>query len=220
MINSSFFSGYLRISNLSSMRIWWVNQNQTYRHEVGGGYLRSPKTNKDGRRNRFYDSMTEAALGDIVFSFSDTQIKAVGVVTGACMSAPKPPEFGSTGSKWSDEGWYLPVRFTELQWPVRPKDHMDLIRPTLPDKYAPLQANGNGLQGVYLAPVPPEMAAAIYGLLGGQVEEIARSTVPDANPMNDVQALLADPGAQVTAKLAAGQRPVRARSVPVASGID
>lgn len=182
------------------MRIWWVNQNQTYRHEVGGGYLWSPKTNKDGRRNRFYDSMTEAALGDIVLSFSDTQIKAVGVVTGACMSAPKPPEFGSAGSNWSDEGWYLPVRFTELKQPVRPKDHMDQIGPTLPDKYAPLQANGNGLQGVYLAPVPEDMAAVIYGLLGGQVEEIARSTVPDANPLNDLQELLFDSNVQPTVK--------------------
>ncbi len=39
---------------------WRVNQTHTYRHEVGEGYLWSPKTNKDGRRNRFYDSMTEA----------------------------------------------------------------------------------------------------------------------------------------------------------------
>lgn len=25
------------------MRYWWVNQNKTYRHEVEGGYLWSPK---------------------------------------------------------------------------------------------------------------------------------------------------------------------------------
>lgn len=182
------------------MRSWWVNQNQTYKHEVGGGYLWSPKTNKGGRRNRFYDSMTEAALGDVVFSFSDTQIKAVGVVTGGCMSAPKPPEFGSAGSNWSDEGWYLPVRFTELRQPVRPKDHMDLIGPTLPEKYYPLQANGNGLQGVYLAPLPDAMAAVISGLLAGQVEEIVRSTAPEASPLQDVQQVLSDPSVPATVK--------------------
>jgi putative restriction endonuclease len=27
------------------MRYWWVNQNQTYRHEFQGGYLWSPKRN-------------------------------------------------------------------------------------------------------------------------------------------------------------------------------
>ncbi|MEI7785143.1 MAG: HNH endonuclease signature motif containing protein [Betaproteobacteria bacterium] len=180
------------------MQIWWVNQNQTYRYEVGGGYLWSPKANRDGRRNRFYDSMTETAAGDVVFSFSDTLIKAVGVVTGECSSAPKPPEFGSAGANWSDEGWYLPVRFTELRHPVRPKDHMDLIGPTLPDKYSPLQANGNGLQGVYLAPVPDDLGAIIYRLLAGQAEEIARSTVPEPNPLRDVQRVLSDPSVQET----------------------
>lgn len=51
---------------------WWLNQNQTYTHEVGGSYLWSPKVNADGRRNRFYDAMTEVAPGDVVFSFCDT----------------------------------------------------------------------------------------------------------------------------------------------------
>ena len=55
------------------MRYWWVNQNQTYVQEVGGGYLWSPKVNANGRSNRFYDSMIEAAPGDVVFSFCDTE---------------------------------------------------------------------------------------------------------------------------------------------------
>ena len=42
------------------MRHWWVNQNQTYRHEVQGGYLWSPKRNANGARNPFYESMREA----------------------------------------------------------------------------------------------------------------------------------------------------------------
>ncbi len=35
------------------MRYWWVNQNQTYEHEVHGGYLWSPKRNSNGSRNPF-----------------------------------------------------------------------------------------------------------------------------------------------------------------------
>ena len=62
---------------------------------------------------------------------SDT---VVGVVTGRHSSAPKPTEFGSAGSYWNHEGWYLPVRFTELRSPIRPKDNMELRAPTLPDK--------------------------------------------------------------------------------------
>jgi hypothetical protein len=39
------------------MRYWWVNQNQTYRHEVAGGYLWSPKRMRNGDSNPFYDFM-------------------------------------------------------------------------------------------------------------------------------------------------------------------
>jgi hypothetical protein len=46
------------------MRYWWVNQNQTYKHEVGGGYLWSPKRNANGARNPFYESMREVSPGD------------------------------------------------------------------------------------------------------------------------------------------------------------
>ena len=51
------------------MRYWWVNQNQTYRHEVQGGYLWSPKRNANGGRNPFYESMREVAPGDLILSF-------------------------------------------------------------------------------------------------------------------------------------------------------
>ena len=61
------------------MRFWWVNQNQTYRHELGGGYLWSPKRNANGARNPFYESMREVAPGDLVFSFVDTRIAAISI---------------------------------------------------------------------------------------------------------------------------------------------
>ena len=54
------------------MRYWWVNQNQTFRQEIKGGYLWSPKRNKNDRRNPFYEFMREGARGDIVFSFCDS----------------------------------------------------------------------------------------------------------------------------------------------------
>jgi putative restriction endonuclease len=167
------------------MKHWWVNQNQTYQHEVGGGFLWSPKTNSNGGRNRFYDAMTETAVGDVIFSFCDTLIKAVGVVTGPHQSAPKPTEFGTTGEYWSHEGWFVPVQFTELTAPIRPKDWMSQIGPVLPEKYSPLQANGNGNQGVYLAPVPDNMANVLRGLLGKQVEGIVAASVVDDDPQAD-----------------------------------
>lgn len=149
------------------MRFWWVNQNQTYRHEVPGGYLWSPVKRADGARNYFYDTMTHVRPGDLVFSFCDTYIKAVGVVTNEAEPSVK-PDFGNAGGNWSDYGWLVQVEFQQLDVPIRPKEHMTILGPLLPQKYAPLQANGNGLQGVYLTEVPNPLAAALQQLIGAQ----------------------------------------------------
>jgi hypothetical protein len=77
------------------MRYWWVNQNQTFRQEIDGGYLWSPKRNKNGNRNPFYEFMREVAPGDIVFSFCDTRIAALGIVSGS--STPSAPRITSPG---------------------------------------------------------------------------------------------------------------------------
>ena len=36
------------------MHFWWANQNQTFRQELAGGYLWSPKREANGARNPFY----------------------------------------------------------------------------------------------------------------------------------------------------------------------
>lgn len=158
------------------MRYWWVNQNQTYIHEVSGGYLWSPKSNTNGARNQFYDNMKLVEPGDIVFSFSNTYIKAVGIASGKAATAPRPTEFGTTGVYWGAEGWYVPVNFQELAAPIKPSEHMTALAPLLPPKYAPLQQNGKGLQGVYLSELTGQFADTIIKLLNGQVEKIILAT--------------------------------------------
>ena len=67
--------------------------------ELGeGGYLWSPKRNKNGHRNPFYEFMRKVAPGDLVFSFYDTRIAALGIVRGYCKESPKPEEFGTAGT--------------------------------------------------------------------------------------------------------------------------
>ena len=36
-------------------KFWWVSQNKTYRDEIDGNFMWSPKTNADGTRNPNYD---------------------------------------------------------------------------------------------------------------------------------------------------------------------
>jgi hypothetical protein len=126
--------------------------------------------------------MIEVEAGDVVFSFCDTYIKAVGIASGRAQGAPK-PDFGSVGSNWAKTGWLIPVDFKEFVRPVRPKDHIAQLRQHLPTKYSPLQQTGNGQQSIYLAHVPPGMAEVLTSLIGpqyGQAIELLRGTEDDA----------------------------------------
>lgn len=173
------------------MRYWWVNQNQTYRHEIAGGYLWSPKRKSNGAINPFYETMREVAPGDLVLSFSDTRIAAIGIVRSWCYECPKPLEFGNAGMNWDNVGWKVDVRFTELRDRFRPADHMHVLRPRLPAKYSPLSADGRGSQSVYLTELPAPLYQALAGLIGGEaraIESVAEglaraapvSTTPEA----------------------------------------
>ena len=169
------------------MRYWWVNQNQTYRHEVAGGYLWSPKRSANGARNPFYETMREVAPGDLILSFFDTRLIAIGIAQSYCWESPKPTEFGSAGQNWEGVGWRVRVAFTQLLHRIRPKDHIDVLRPLLPAKYSPLQVNGNGLQSIYLAEIPELLAEVLFGLIGTEVDTIrAASGVVVPVPADDL----------------------------------
>lgn len=170
------------------MRHWWVNQNQTFRSEIQGGFLWSPKTKSNGSNNPFYDSMRRIQPGDVIFSFCDTYIRAIGVAIGPAETAQK-PDFGTVGTNWLAEGWFVPVEFQVLHKPIRPKDHIDELRPYLPEKYSPLQRNGNGVQSIYLTEVPERMAYVLKALVGVDYSAAV-------NELTDVELALAeDPAA-------------------------
>jgi hypothetical protein len=156
------------------MRYWWVNQNQTFRHEFAGGYLWSPKRKSDGARNPFYESMREVAPCDLVYCFVDTLIRAIGIASSFAYECPKPAEFGTVGRNWEQVGWRVDVSFTKLTHEIRPSEHMDVIGPLLPSRYAPLRANGHGVQSIYLTELEAPLALALADLIGGEVRALAR----------------------------------------------
>lgn len=174
------------------MKYWWVNQNKTFAHEVGGGYLRSPQKKADGSRNYFYDSMTRVEPGDLVFSFCGTYIKAIGRVTGHHEPRSKPNKFGEVGDSWSSEGWFVPVNFVLIDNPIRPKDHIESLLPLLPQKYSPLQSNGNGNQGVYLTDVTLDLAEALLSLMGPQVEALIKDFEQPTAEVSEISDIVTD----------------------------
>lgn len=159
------------------MRYWWVNHNSTFEAEVQGGFLWSPKENRNGRKNHFYDNMTRVDAGDIVFSFCDTKIQAVGIATAVAQTTEK-PNFGPAGQHWNSEGWLVPVEFKVVENPIRPKDFIRALCPLLPVKYSPLQQNGNGNQGVYLAEISEAVSAELLRRLNLDIADL--STPSDA----------------------------------------
>ncbi|MDA1093370.1 MAG: HNH endonuclease [Acidobacteria bacterium] len=175
------------------MRYWWVNQNQTYEEETRGNFMWSPKTNKGDRRNPFYDTMLEVAPGDIVFSFIGTYIRSIGIVTGKAQTAPQ-PDFRNAGLNWSKVGWFVPVYYCAVSSPIRPKDHIDALRPFLPRKYSPLQDSGNGLQQVYLAAVPEALANALIGLMGARYHDALAAITGFPTSPDDEEIAVPDEG--------------------------
>jgi putative restriction endonuclease len=180
------------------MAFWWVNHQQTRDHEVRGGYLWSPMRNANGAFNQTYQNLTLVRPGDIVFSYADGQIGAIGQVTEAASASPKPTEFGTIGDYWSHEGWLVGVYFSQPPKALRPKAHIDAIAPLLPARYSPIQKNGDGNQFCYLAGISDALGHLLLALLGveaapafalaAQVQDIQN----DAEVLDDIHQIEAD----------------------------
>lgn len=147
------------------MAFWWVNHKKTREHEVRGGYLWSPMRNANGSFNQTYQNMTLVQPGDIVFSYANGRLGAIGHVTEAASASPKPTEFGSVGDYWANEGWLVGVYFSPTAKPLSPKVHIQAIGPMLPLRHSPIQRNGNGNQGCYLAGISDALGYLLLALL-------------------------------------------------------
>lgn len=181
------------------MAFWWVNHKQTRDHEVRGGYLWSPMRNANGAVNQTYENMTRVRPGDVVFSYAHGRLGALGRVTEVANASPKPTEFGKVGDYWSHEGWLVGVDFRAPQRPLRPRDRIDIIGPMLPSRHSPLQANGNGNQGCYLAGISDALGHLLMAMLGADEIRDFDARVPyveapaaDANVLDDIHQIEID----------------------------
>lgn len=159
----------------STLSFWWVNHKQTGKVEVDQGYIWSPQKNNNGSANQTYINLTRTAMGDIVFSYAGGRIAAVGKVIAPVENQERPAEFGATGHQWDRAGWLVRVQWQKLLNPLLPKNHLNEIVPLLPSKYAPIQANGNGNQGVYLAEISNQLGNSLLSLI-----ELANDGISEA----------------------------------------
>ncbi len=134
-------------------RFWWVNHKQTSAQELGGGYLWSPKKERDGRRSQFYDNLRLASPGDFVISYANRNISGIGIVSDFAITSPTPVEFGAKGDLWNDDGWLLPVSWTQGFQRKSVDFFIAELLPLLPSKYSPFDRNGRGAQKAYLSEI-------------------------------------------------------------------
>ena len=156
------------------MKYWWVNHKRTYRQEIAGSYLWCPKRNLNGARNQSYENIKFAEPGDVVISYADTEIKAIGIVKANYIDHDRPIEFGSQGESWDKDGMLLSVKFVSLSDPIRPKQFLTELMPILPKRYSPINRLGNGSQPFYLTQISGEVYNLVKTKIGltNVIEEI------------------------------------------------
>ncbi|HEY3783914.1 MAG TPA: HNH endonuclease signature motif containing protein [Steroidobacteraceae bacterium] len=158
-------------------RFWWVNHSRTAQWEIAGGYLwfASGGTGS-ASHGETQKNIGRAMPGDVVFSFIEGVVGAVGVVLEAAREAARPAEFSSRSEHAGDvEGWCIPVRFATLARPLRTEDHATELKPSLPRTHSPLRANGLCNERVRFAVVPDRLANTLRILLKGQLERMVES---------------------------------------------
>src|ERR1700676_1567159 len=74
-------------------------------------------------------------------------------------------------------GWLgYAARPMKLNHPLNKAVHMEILRTVLPDRYSPLQANGNGIQSIYLTELSWDFAEVLSGLIGQEARSLITAT--------------------------------------------
>jgi len=166
------------------MRFWWVNHKQTYKSEIRGGYIWSPSRNNSGSFNQGYKNLTLAKVGDPIFSYADTYIKAIGIVKSTYVHSAVPTDFGSKGDQWAKggDGYLVEIKWDILDIPFKPKTHIQDLKDLLPTKYSPIRKTGDGNQGIYLSEVGADLFKKIIELIDKEDSFI----IPELEELSDL----------------------------------
>lgn len=162
------------------MNYWWVNHKQTFKSEFEGGYIWAPKTKSKGEFNQAYHNLTLAKTGDIIFSYANTLIKAVGIIESSYTEEPVPMEFGVKGNLWNTDGYMVKVKWTPLLVHFKPKDQMDSLKNLLPTKFSPIRETGDGNQAFYLCEISSDFGLELLTLIQKDNQTVLK-TLEDLN---------------------------------------
>jgi len=142
-----------RSATSNGQRHWWVSQNRTWKQESSGGYLWAPLIGKGGRVPFHWETMREVRPGDLIFHYVRGQIVAMSQARSVAYHSPRPSEFDKSSDAWALNGRKVDCSYTHFRKAINVSDHMEEIRPLLPEKYSPLTRSGRGSE-LYLVSIP------------------------------------------------------------------
>lgn len=146
----------------------------------------APFKNANGARNPFYDNMDKVQPGDLIFAYAQQHVKAIGVAQKKAYSAPKPASFENAANNWSQIGWLVEVEFSQLEVPVIPKEHLQVIGKYLTTKSAPLDETGRGKER-YLVELEEDLALAMIQISKAPLELMTRELAPVKDSESDYE---------------------------------
>lgn len=79
---------------------WFVAQGDSYNNLDGKKYLRAPRLDKNGNAKVYWDNMTKVKQNDIIFNYSNKELKGFSIAVENCSSGINP-----YSSKWNQEGY-------------------------------------------------------------------------------------------------------------------
>lgn len=146
------------------MAIYLVNQGKTYKYERNGGYLWSPKRNKEGNRNAGYSLMKNVKKGDYIIHNSGGKLSSISVVEEDCQSGIQPKELklNQKEYEWDDEGWLIYSHYYDFTSPLLTSDLVAWAKENYKENSA-FQVNGR-LRLQYLCNIETSQAEHLLGL--------------------------------------------------------
>lgn len=156
---------------VTTRRYWQVMHSGSASQAENLGLLWSPKAKQNGARNPWYDTMTQAQVGDVIYSYSGGIIRAVGLVTHSAVTAPSP----FVDEEGKPEGWLLKVQFIKLDNQFKLTDHYEQLKLIMTDSdRKSVHAPGATAVIGYLKQISEELSK-MYDQIGGISAEISEN---------------------------------------------
>jgi putative restriction endonuclease len=124
--------------------------------------------------------MTLVRPGDVIFSYANQSIGAIGVASSSAYDAPQPDELGGV---WENDGRRVDVVYRTVTPPVRISTLVDALVERLPERNSPITKLKTGVQG-YLFAIPPKAGQLICEQLAfaAPVEQLVADTLQQTVP--------------------------------------